>query len=104
MVTRIQDACSNICEGAREFASAAGEWISKTVTTTSAYIGDIAHKVAEFARPYFENLKTFAQENKQSLLIAGVAFAVGSLLSAIIANVFCRGTNTTSPAGTTTTT
>ncbi len=64
---RIQDALSNCCEGIKEFASAAANWIGKTVSATGAFIAEIAAKVAEFVKPHFEHLKTFAQEHKDML-------------------------------------
>ncbi len=101
MTMRIQDALSNCCEGIKDFASIAANWIGKTVSATGAFIAEIAAKVAEFVKPHFEHLKSFAQENKQSIVIAAVAFAVGAVLTAVIANVFCRGTHTP-PASSTT--
>jgi hypothetical protein len=92
---RIQDAFSNCCEGIKEFAFSAASWIGKTVTATGSFLVEGTHKVAEFVKPHFENLKTFAQENKESLVIATVACTIGAILTAIISNVFYRGTNTT---------
>jgi hypothetical protein len=96
MSMRIQEAFSNCCEGIKDLASATACWIGKTVTATGAFIAEVAHKVAEFVKPHFENIKTFAQENKQSIIIAAVAFTFGAIATAIITNVFCRGTNATS--------
>ena len=90
---RIQDAFSNCCEGIKDFASSAVAWIGKTVTAAGVFISESAKKVAEFVKPHFENLKTFVQENKQSIIIATVAFAVGAILTAIITQVFCKGTS-----------
>lgn len=97
MSMRIQDALSNCCGGIKNFVSAPACWIGKTVTATGAYIAEVATKVAEFVKPHFENLKTFAQENRQSIIIATVAFTVGAIATAVITNVFCRGTDTTPP-------
>jgi phage-related protein len=97
---RIQDACSNCCAGIKEFASNTASWIGKTVTATGAFIAESAEKVAEFVKPYFENLKTFCQENKESILVAAIAFTLGAIAYAIINQVFCRGTNTPPPATT----
>jgi hypothetical protein len=91
---RIQDALSNCCDGAKSFASGAVEWMSKAVTATGAFIGDSARKVADFAKPHFENLKTFAQQNRESLVIGTIGVAIGAVVTAIIAQVFCRGTGT----------
>lgn len=102
MSMRIQDALSNCCEGIKEFAFAAANWFGKTVSATGAFIAEIAAKVAEFIKPHFEHLKTFAQENKQSIIIAAIAFAIGAVLTAVITNVFCRGTGTPPPASSTT--
>lgn len=95
MSMRIQEALSNCCEGIKDFASSAATWIGKTVSAAGSFLSETASKVAKFVKPHFENLKKFAQENKQSLIIAGVAFAIGAVLTAIISNVFCKGTNTT---------
>ncbi|MBS0605249.1 MAG: hypothetical protein JSS60_09485 [Verrucomicrobia bacterium] len=100
MSMRIQDALSNCCEGIKDFASSAASWIGKTVSAAGTYISETVSKVAEFVKPHFESLKTFAQENRQSIIIAAVAFAVGAVATAIITNVFCRGTNTTPPVTT----
>ena len=94
MSMRIQDALSNCCEGIKDFASTAASWIGKTVTATGSFLVEGTAKVAEFVKPHFQNLRTFAQENKQSILIAAVAFAVGAVATAVVTNVFCRGTNT----------
>ena len=91
MSMRIQDALSNCCEGVKNFGSAAVSWIGKSVTAIGSFISGIAKKIAEFVKPYFERLKTFAQENQQPLIIAAVAFTLGAILTAI----FCRGTGTT---------
>lgn len=92
MSMRIQDALSNCCEGIKEFASSAVNWIGKTVTTIGSYLAEMAAKVAQFVKPHFEHLKTFAQENKQSIIIASIAFAVGAVLTTIVNNVFCSNT------------
>ncbi|GEM_PF-6520936 len=96
---RIQDALSNCCEGIKEFASATATWIGKTVSTIGSYLADMAAKVMQFVRPHFEQLRTFVQENQQSIFIASVAFAVGAVLTAIINHVFCSNTPATSSAG-----
>ena len=103
MSMRIQDALSNCCEGVKNFASSAASWIGKTVTAAGSFLIEGAQKIAEFVKPHFEHLKTFAQENKQSLIIAGVAFTIGAIVTAVITNVFNRGTETTptAPTGTT---
>ena len=98
---RVQDAFTNCCEGVKSFASSAVEWMGKTVSAIGAFIADGVKKIAEFVKPHFEHLKTFAQENKQSIIVAAVAFTVGAVLTAIITQVFCRGSNA---SGATTTT
>lgn len=95
MSMRIQDALSNCCEGMKDFASSAATWIGKTVSTVSSFIADTAGKVAEFVKPHFQNLKTFAQENKQPIIIAAIALAVGAILTTIVTNVFCSRTSQT---------
>ncbi len=99
MSMRIQDALSNCCEGFKDFASSAVSWIGKTVTATGSFIVEGASKVAEFVKPHFEHIKTFAQENRQSILIAAIGFTVGAIASAVVTNVFCRGTGA-NPAST----
>lgn len=103
MSMRVQDALANCCDGVKEFASNAAAWIGRTVSTIGSTIGDLVSKVAQFVKPHFENFKTFAQENKESLLIAGVAFVVGAVISAVTYHVFCKGTghHGTSSAATT---
>lgn len=100
MSMRIQDALSNCCEGVKDFAFATADWIGKTVTATAAFIAEGVEKVAELVKPYFENLKTFAQENRDSILIAGIAFIVGAIGTAITTQLFCNGTNTSPNTGT----
>ena len=100
MTMRIQDALSNCCEGIKDFASSAASWIGKTVSAIGSYLAEMAAKVAQFVKPHFEQLKTFAQENKQSIIIASIAFAIGAVLTTIINNVFCSST----PAATSTAT
>ena len=97
MSMRIQDALSNCCEGVKDFAFATADWIGKTVTTAAAFIAEGVEKVAEFVKPYFENLKTFAQENRDSILIAAIAFTIGVIGTAITTQFFCNGTNTPPP-------
>ncbi len=89
---RIQDALSNCCEGMKDFASSAATWIGKTVSAVGSFIAETAGKVAEFVKPHFQNLRTFAQENKQPIIIAAIAFAVGAILTTIVNNVFCSHT------------
>jgi hypothetical protein len=100
MTMRIQDALTNCCEGIKEFVSAGAAWFGKSVTAAAEFTVQGAHKVAEFSKPHLEHAKTFAQENKESIIIAAVGFAVGALLTAIIANFFCGGQ--TPPATSTT--
>jgi hypothetical protein len=94
MSMRIQDAFTNCCEGVKVFASETGAWIGKIVSAIGEFISDGVRKSAEFIKPHFEHLKTFAQENKQSIIIASIAFAIGAVATAIITQVFCRGTGT----------
>lgn len=102
MTMRIQDALSNCCEGIKEFASSAASWIGKSVSTVGNYITSTIAKVMEIAKPYFEQIKTFARENQQSLLVAAVAFAIGAATVAL-ANAFCRATDTDQTTTTTAT-
>jgi len=89
---RIQDALSNCCEGIKEFASSAATWIGKTVSAIGSYLAEMAAKVAQFVKPHFEQLKTFAQENKQAIIIASIAVAIGAVLATVINSVFCSST------------
>lgn len=91
MSMRIQDALSNCCEGIKEFAASAASWIGRTVSAAGTFISETATKVAEFVKPHFERLKTFAQENRQSIMIAAIAFAVGAVVTAVVNHVLCRG-------------
>jgi hypothetical protein len=104
MSMRIQDALSNCCEGAKTFASEAAAWFGKTVTAIGAFIADSAQKVSDFVKPHFENLKTFVQQNKESIIIASIAFAVGAIATAIVTQVFCRGTGNSGSTSATTST
>lgn len=92
MSMRIQDALSNCCEGIKEFASSAATWIGKTVSAIGSYLAEMAAKVAQFVKPHFEQLKTFAQENKQAIIVASIAFAIGAVLTTVINSVFCSST------------
>lgn len=96
----ISEALAKCCEGAKEFALTAATWMGKTVTVVGSYLASTAQtvgsffmstaaKIAEFVKPHFEQLKTFAQENKQSIIIAAVACCVGSVLTAIFSRVCC---------------
>ena len=98
---RIQDALSNCCEGIKDFASVTANKVGKITTAIGNCIGETARKAADFAKPQFENFKTFAQENRQPIIISAVAFAVGVATAIIMSKVFCRGTNTVSSTGTT---
>lgn len=103
---RIEATLQN-CSGVQEFASAAANWIGKTATTVGSAIAEGAHKVAEFVRPYFENLKSFAQENSQAIFIFSLGAMVGAFALHMINSIFCRGTNRppeTTTTGTTATT
>ena len=95
MSMRIQDAISNCCDGIKHAASSTANWIGKTVTTTGSFVIEGARKVAEVVKPHFESLKTFARDNKQSILITAIAFTVGAIATAIMTHLFCRGTGTT---------
>jgi hypothetical protein len=90
MSMKIQTACSNGCEGVKDFALAAGAWIGKTVTTARAFITEGAKKAATFAKPYFEQLKVFAENNKQPIIIAVAGFALGVVAHVVINNIFCK--------------
>ncbi len=91
---RIQEAVTGCCDGIKQFGANAVNWVGKTGRTVGAFIMDGARKVANFVRPYFEGMKQFYQENQDSIIIATIAFTVGVILTAIINNVFCKGTNT----------
>ncbi len=90
---KIQEAFSNCCQGIKEFTVAAATWMGKTVTALGSFLAGIARKVAEFARPYFEQLRTFARENKQPIIVATIAFAVGAVVTAVINQLFCKATD-----------
>ncbi len=92
MTMRIQDTLSNCCEGIKEFASAAFTWIGRTVSAIGASLYDMAMKVGQFVRPYFEQLRNFVQNNQQMVIIGVIGAAVGGLLVTIINSVFCRQT------------
>ena len=92
MSMRIQDALSNCCEGIKDFASSAASWIGKTVSAIGSYLAEMAAKVAQFVKPHFEHLKTFAQEHKQLLIVGSIGIAIGAVLTMIINNVFCSST------------
>jgi hypothetical protein len=98
MSMRIQDACSNCCDGIREFASQAAAWISQAASNTGNFITETTAKVAEFIKPQFENLRALAKENKQGIIIASVAFGIGAALAAAISTVFCKETNMSAAA------
>lgn len=97
MSMRIQDAFSNCCEGIKDFTSTAATWIGKTVTATGSFVIEGASKVAEYVKPHFEHIKNFAQENKQSIVIAAIAFTVGAVATSVVNHIFSRGTNPTPP-------
>jgi ABC-type transporter Mla subunit MlaD len=90
MSMRIQDALSNCCEAIREFAASAAVCIARTGSTICTTVAETMSKVAEFARPYFESLRTLAQEHHVPILIATIAFGVGAAVSAFITTVFCN--------------
>lgn len=98
MSMRIQDACTNCCATVQEYASNAADWIGKTVTATGAFFTEGAKKVADFVKPYFENVSTFARDNENSpFIFAAIGCTIGAILTAIITNVFCRSTDPSTP-------
>ena len=102
MSMRIQEALSNFCSSISGFASSAASQIAKFATTIGSAAVETTKKVADFVRPQFENIRTWAQENRQSILVAAVAFTVGAIGTAIAYNVFARGADV--PASTSATT
>lgn len=97
MSMRIQEALSKCCEGLngiKDFASSAASRIGKNVSTAGSFLSDGAAKVAEFVKPHFESLKSFAQNNQQSILVAGLVLVAGAIATAIMTQVFQRGTGT----------
>lgn len=100
MSVRIQDGVTNCCAGITEAASQAVQWIGNAASTAGSYVVSTVQKVADFAKPHFNNLKAWAQQNKESLLIAGIAFAVGAILTAITYSLFCQGTTPPTSSGT----
>ena len=92
---KIQEALSNCCEGVRDFASAAATWIGKTVSNIGSFLSDSVAKIAEFVKPYFEKMKVFAQQNKQPIIIAAIAFTAGSIITAVVSSLYNRTTTTT---------
>ncbi len=100
---RIQEALSKCCEGLngiKDFASSAASKIGKNVSTAGSFLSDGIAKVAAFVRPHFENLKSFAQNNQQSLLVAGVAVVIGAIATAVMTHIFQRGTGASESAST----
>ena len=91
---RIQEALTGCCGGIKQFGANAVDWVGKTGSAVGSFIMDGARKVADFIRPFFESVKQFYQENQDSIIVATIAFTVGAILTAIISNVFCKGTNT----------
>lgn len=97
MSMRIQEVLSNCCDGIKDFASSAASWIGKTVTATGSFLIEGTAKVAQLVKPHFDKFRTFAQENRQALIVAAVAFAVGAIISTVVNDVFCRNTDPTTP-------
>jgi hypothetical protein len=94
----IQEAISNGYQGVTDYLSAAGQWISRTVTDAGAFISSSASKAAEVAKPYFEHVKTFAEKNGDSIIVGVIAFIAGSILTTIFTNICNTFTSTSSPA------
>jgi hypothetical protein len=100
MSIRVQDAPSCF-DAIKEFAASAAACIAKTGSTICTTVAETMSKVAEFARPHFESLRTLAQENHVPILIATVAFGLGAAVSAFITTVFCNRTPASSSGATT---
>jgi hypothetical protein len=96
MSMNVQNSSSGYYAGVRNFASTTANKMSRAMNAVGNCIADTARKAADFAKPHFQNLKTFAQENRQPIIISAVAFAVGVVTAIIMSKVFCRGTNTVS--------
>ncbi|MGC1878179.1 MAG: hypothetical protein WA347_01325 [Rhabdochlamydiaceae bacterium] len=99
MSMNVQNSSSGYYAGVRNFASATASKMSRAMNAVGNCIAETTRKAADFAKPHFQNLKTFAQENRQSIIISAVAFAVGVATAIIMSKVFCRGTNTVSSTG-----
>lgn len=98
MSMRVQGALANCCDGIKSAFSTVASTVGKAITATGNFIAESARKVAEFVKPHFENLKTFAQENKESILIAAIAAAAGMLFALFCSKVCCGDDAPRTPA------
>lgn len=92
MSMRIQEFLSNCCEGTKYYASEAASWIGKTVSPIGDMAAESTHKVMEFVKQNWESVKSWAQDNRQSLILAAIACAIGAIGTIIVYSVFARGT------------
>jgi hypothetical protein len=98
MSSTIQNALTSVCDGIKNFVQSVGAWGSRAVTNGTAFVVETTTKVSEFIKPQFEAVRTFAQENKTTLLWSTLALTVGVVVGAIVNNqLFARGTNTPAP-------
>jgi hypothetical protein len=95
---KVQDALSSCCDGIKDFAASACAWIGRTVSQIGSFLAEIAAKIAQFVKPHFERLKTFVMENKESVMLAGAACAVGAAIVAVVNHFCCSATTTPPPA------
>lgn len=87
----VVDGAQNLVYSAAAGLGTLAAGAAKAAQVAGVFLLDCASKIAEFVKPYFVQLKNFAHENRQSLIIAGVAFAVGAVATMVANHVFCRG-------------
>lgn len=84
------------CDGIKDFVITAANWAGRMISNITSYIAELAGRVMQAAKPHFEYLKNFVQENKEMVLIGGAIFAGGALIATAF-NYFCCSTPTTTP-------
>lgn len=94
---------SGTCQGIKDFAVNACNWVGKTISTgcntASTVVSATAQKAATVSSPYLSAVQTFASQNKGAFAGLVVTSAVaGVVLLSITHALFSRGVDPTGEA------
>lgn len=86
---KLQDGVASCWGGFKDAAVSTGSWIGRTFQKGFEFISDIARKVMNWFKPYFEKLTQYAQNNPATMMFTAIGVVVGGALTALLIKCCC---------------
>ncbi len=80
--------CSTLFQTINNSACNTAQWVGRIVHRIGSEVAEYAQKTIEYAKPHFNNFRTFLSENRGPIIIAAIAAALGATAYAVISSVF----------------